>query len=58
MALVTIIVYFKNSSKHPRYYDGTFMKSPDANNWNDYIKNEFRKSIYIVDRIEFQDVKF
>lgn len=54
----TITVYFKNISNLPRYYDGTFRNDTDANNWTDYIKNEFRKPKYIVDRIEFQEVKF
>ncbi len=54
----TITVYFKNISNLPRCYDGGFLNSPDANNWSDYIKDEFRKPRYIVDRIEFQDVKF
>jgi hypothetical protein len=54
----TITVYFKNISNLPKCYDGSFLKSPDDNNWDDYIKNEFRKPIYIVDRIEFEDVKF
>jgi len=54
----TITVYFKNTTNLPRYSDGTFRNESDANNWTDYIKNEFKKSRYIIDRIEFQDVKF
>ncbi len=52
----TITVYFKNTNSLPRYSDGTFMNFADPNNWTDYIKNEFRKPRYIVDRIEFNDV--
>jgi len=54
----TIMVYFKNISSIPKAFSGVFLTCVKADNWDDYIKNEFRKPIYIVDRIEFQDVKF
>jgi hypothetical protein len=54
----TITVYFKNTTNLPKAYSGMFSTCTNANNWTDYIKNEFRKPRYIVDRIEFQDVKF